>query len=178
MAIKSKQTDNIVTAIKSKSTEFSVKLPGVEDTERLGAELAATLPDGVVVFLQGELGAGKTCLVRGLLRALGHHGAVKSPTYTLLEEYTLAGREIIHFDLYRLIDPEELDLIGIRDYFNDKTCCFIEWPQRGEGHLPGEDLSINISLDGNGRVATISAHSEIGMTSLQSIQSALCQESG
>ena len=155
-----------------------MKLPGVVDTERLGAELAATLPDGIVVFLQGELGAGKTCLVRGLLTALGHQGAVKSPTYTLLEEYSLTGREIIHFDLYRLTDPEELDLIGIRDYFNGKACCFIEWPQRGEGYLPREDLIIKISLDGDGRVATISAHSEIGKVFLQSIQTGLCQESG
>ena len=88
-----------MTAASSMPAEFTVKLTDVDDTERLGAVLAASLPDGIVVFLQGELGAGKTCLVRGLLRALGHHGAVKSPTYTLLEEYTLAGREIIHFDL-------------------------------------------------------------------------------
>ena len=167
-----------MTSIKSKSSEFTVKLPGVDETERLGAELAATLPDGIVVFLLGELGAGKTCLVRGLLRALGHQGAVKSPTYTLLEEYTLAGREIIHFDLYRLTDPEELDLIGIRDYFNGKACCFIEWPQRGEEHLPREDIIIKISLDGDGRVATISARSETGMMFLQSIQTELCQVSG
>ena len=165
-------------ATSSISAEFTVKLTDVDDTERLGTVLATSLPDGIVVFLQGELGAGKTCLVRGLLRALGHQGAVKSPTYTLLEEYSLAGREIIHFDLYRLTDPEELDLIGVRDYFNGKACCFIEWPQRGQGYLPGEDLVIQLSVDGNGRLARISARSEIGASLLQSIQPELGQEFG
>ena len=132
---------------------------------------------GMLYIISAPSGAGKTSLVRGVLRALGHQGAVKSPTYTLLEEYSLAGKEIIHFDLYRLTDPEELDLIGIRDYFNGKACCFIEWPQRGQGSLPQEDLEIQISLAGSGRVARISAHSESGMKVLKSIQTELCQKS-
>ena len=160
-----------------KSGELVLTLADVTATERLGAVLAGVLPDGLVVFLLGELGAGKTSLVRGVLRELGYRGAVKSPTYTLLEEYTVAGKDIIHFDLYRLSDPEELDLIGIRDYFNGKASCFIEWPQRGQGFLPKEDLQIQISLDGNGRLARLSSSSDSGMKVLKSIQLELCQES-
>ena len=160
------------------SDEIVLPLEDVAATERLGATLANVLPDGLVVFLQGDLGAGKTSLVRGFLRGLGYKGAVKSPTYTLLEEYSLAGKEIIHFDLYRLSDPEELDLIGIRDYFNGKASCFVEWPQRGMGCLPREDLRIQISLDGNGRVARISSSSDSGMKVLKFIQTELGQESG
>jgi len=103
---------------KGVSDEIVLSLKDVAATERLGAVLATALQDGLVIFLLGDLGAGKTSLVRGVLRELGYQGAVKSPTYTLLEEYTVAGKDIIHFDLYRLSDPEELDLIGIRDYFN------------------------------------------------------------
>ena len=125
-----------------------------------------------------DLGTGKTTLVRGVLRALGYQGAVKSPTYTLLEEYSLSGREIIHFDLYRLIDPEELDLIGIRDYFNGKTRCFVEWPDRGRGYLPPEDLVIRISHRVTGREVRISAASDSGREIIGSIQTALCQGSG
>ena len=132
--------------------------------------MAAALLDGIVVFLQGDLGAGKTTLVRGLLRRLGYQGAVKSPTYTLLEEYLIDGKKIIHFDLYRLTDPEELDLIGIRDYFDDQSNCLIEWPQRGQGHLPQQDLEIQISLDGSGRLARILAFSNRGMEGLKAIQ--------
>jgi tRNA threonylcarbamoyladenosine biosynthesis protein TsaE len=160
------------------SDELTLTLEDVAATERLGAVLAGILPDGMVIFLQGDLGAGKTSLVRGALRALGHQGAVKSPTYTLLEEYSLAGKDINHFDLYRLTDPEELDLIGIRDYFNGKASCFVEWPQRGLGCLPREDLRIQISLDGNGRVARITSRSESGMKVLKFIQTELGQESG
>jgi len=160
------------------SGEIVLSLEDVAATERLGAALASSLPDGLLVFLQGDLGAGKTCLVRGVLRALGHQGAVKSPTYTLLEEYSLAGKDIIHFDLYRLTDPEELDLIGVRDYFNGTACCFIEWPQRGEGYLPGADVEIQISLDGPGRLARITARSDTGLQVLKAIQPELDQQFG
>lgn len=149
------------------SDELTLHLNDVAATERLGALLAAELSAGLIINLKGELGAGKTSLVRGVLRKLGYQGAVKSPTYTLLEEYSLPPLSIIHFDLYRLDDPEELDLIGIRDYFNGKNSCFIEWPGRGQGYLPAEDLQIDISLEGEGRVARITAHSETGMKLLQ-----------
>lgn len=160
----------------SQPEALSLALADVAATERLGAVLANALQDGLVVFLLGDLGAGKTSLVRGVLRGLGYQGAVKSPTYTLLEEYSIAGKEIIHFDLYRLADPEELDLIGIRDYFNGKSSCFIEWPQRGQGFLPGQDLQIQISLDGDGRLARISSSSSLGASVLKFIQTELYQK--
>lgn len=142
--------------------ELKVTLADEQSTTALGAKLAAQLTDGLVVFLSGDLGAGKTCVVRGMLQALGHEGPVKSPTYTLVEDYSLSGHDIYHFDLYRLHDPEELDLIGIRDYFDGRASCFIEWPERGHGWLPKQDLEIRITVRGEGREAVISASSEKG----------------
>jgi len=149
--------------------EFRVYLADEQATEALGGCLAAQLTDGLVVFLSGDLGAGKTCLVRGLLQALGYQTAVKSPTYTLVEDYSIAGHDIYHFDLYRLLDPEELDLIGIRDYFNGRTCCFIEWPERGQGRLPQQDLEIRITVQGEGREAFITSHTDQGKRVLESL---------
>lgn len=120
-------------------------------TEQFGAELWADLPKPAVVFLQGDLGAGKTTLVRAYLRAGGFTGAVKSPTYTLVEEYTINHSKIFHFDLYRLAEPEELEWIGIRDYFDSASVCFIEWPDKGKGFLPEPDYIISLHPEGNGR---------------------------
>ena len=100
-------------------------------TEAFGATLAQLLGNGGIVTLSGQLGAGKTTLIRGFLHALGHQGAVKSPTYTLVEPYELDGRPIMHFDLYRLGDPEELEYLGFRDYLDGSTLCLIEWPEKG-----------------------------------------------
>lgn len=127
-------------------------LKDVAATEQFGADLWHMLPSKCLVFLNGDLGAGKTTLVRGVLRASGYLGAVKSPTYTLVEEYTLGGRKLFHFDLYRLTDPEELEWIGIRDYFDQDSLCFIEWPDNGAGFLPKPDKTITLIPEGTGRL--------------------------
>jgi len=126
-------------------------LPSTEATEQFGAALWTLLPEKGVIFLQGDLGMGKTTLVRGFLRASGFTGAVKSPTFTLVEEYTLGERKIFHFDLYRLNDPEELEWIGIRDYFEQNCLCFIEWAERGTGFLPQPELISSLTAEGLGR---------------------------
>lgn len=133
-------------------------IPTADAMEALGAELARTLgmrKDGAIVYLTGELGAGKTTLVRGLLRALGHTATVKSPTYTLVEPYFLQGRHVYHFDLYRLTGPDELEAIGARDCFHPGALCLIEWPERGRGFLPAPDIEIALSHDPAGRKARL-----------------------
>ncbi|MBQ0725199.1 MAG: tRNA (adenosine(37)-N6)-threonylcarbamoyltransferase complex ATPase subunit type 1 TsaE [Cycloclasticus sp.] len=111
-----------------------------------GTALSEQLKPGMLVFLIGDLGAGKTTFVRGVLRGLGHSGAVKSPTYNIVEPYEINGTAVFHFDLYRLHDAEELEYMGIRDYINESAICFIEWPDRGEGLLPAADLQIYIKI--------------------------------
>ncbi|WP_299870735.1 tRNA (adenosine(37)-N6)-threonylcarbamoyltransferase complex ATPase subunit type 1 TsaE [uncultured Cocleimonas sp.] len=109
-----------------------------------GGRIAERFPKGGMVFLNGDLGAGKTTLVRGLLRSLDFQGTVKSPTYTLVEPYQIKGRMIYHFDLYRLADPEELEYIGGREYWNSDALCLVEWPEKALGFLPEPDLIIDI----------------------------------
>ncbi len=134
-----------------------------------GRELAQAFQPGLVVHLEGELGMGKTTLSRGILRAYGHQGAVKSPTYTLVEPYELGELTLYHFDLYRLGDPEELEFMGIRDYFGPHAICLVEWPQRGSGFLPPADLVITIERMGSGRRLTLRASTEPGMAVLERI---------
>lgn len=124
-------------------------------TLALGAQLAGKIAAGSVIFLHGNLGAGKTTLVRGYLQALGHEGPVKSPTFTLVEEYLLGGLRIFHFDLYRLSDPEELEWMGIRDYFSNDSIVFLEWPERGSGLLPAADFEVTLIYDGASRIAEL-----------------------
>lgn len=130
-------------------------LQNTEATEQFGAELYHLLPSKCLVFLHGDLGAGKTTLVRGYLRAAGYTGTVKSPTYNLVEEYTIAGKIVYHFDLYRLNSPEELEWIGINDYFDQDSVCFIEWPDKGEDFLPMPDKVITLTTKDVGRLVEI-----------------------
>lgn len=130
--------------------------------EALGAALARVIEGGLIVHLTGELGAGKTTLVRGVLRGLGHAGSVRSPTYTLVEPYELAGRRVYHLDLYRLADPEELEWIGIRDLLDADSLALIEWPERGGGVLPPADLVMALEYFGTGRRVTLTGHSDAG----------------
>ena len=113
----------------------------------LGGKIADVFPQGGLIFLHGDLGTGKTTLVRGLLRHLGFKGTVKSPTYALVEPYHIAGRDIYHFDLYRLADPEELEYMGGRDYLSSDALCLIEWPEKAQGFLPTENLNLYIQHD-------------------------------
>ncbi len=136
-------------------------------TIAIGTGLAKVLQGDIeqqalVTYLNGDLGAGKTTLTRGFVRGMGHQGNVKSPTYTLVEPYELAKWRIFHFDLYRLSEPEELEYMGIRDYFNDDCCCFIEWPEKGAGLLAKADLIINIAYQGEQRVINLHAESTYG----------------
>lgn len=132
-------------------------------TINLGCQLAQLCPSQqFVIYLEGDLGAGKTTLSRGLLRALGHKGHVKSPTYTLVECYELASRTVCHFDLYRLADPEELDYLGLDDYFSHQSLCIIEWAINGGQYLPKPDLIIQLKYQHNARSATVVPHSPIG----------------
>lgn len=138
------------------------RLRGPQATTALGAQLAAALPESCRIDLTGEIGAGKTTLVRGLLRALGYTGAVRSPTYTLIEPYQVAARLLYHLDLYRLSDPEELEYIGLRDLLREPAVLLVEWPERGGGMLPAPDLAIALSVVGTIRLAQLVAHTPLG----------------
>ncbi len=151
------------------SLKMERQLPDEAATLHLGQQLAGVIPDGFVVYLYGDLGAGKTTLVRGYLQGLGHRGKVKSPTYTLVEPYEIAQRQVFHFDLYRLTDPEELEYAGARDYFNTDSICLVEWPERGEGWLAQADVELHLQYDGEGRKVVLQACSEKGQQAIATI---------
>lgn len=135
--------------------------------ERIGAGLAAAVTGECVIYLHGDLGAGKTTLVRGFLRGLGHRGAVKSPTYTLMEPYRAGGRPLYHLDLYRLGDPGELEYLGIRDLLGPGAVLLVEWPERGRGELPPADLLIDIEYLTRGRRLRLTGSTDRGRKLLQ-----------
>ncbi len=156
-------------------------LSQAEDTQALGRCMARCVPKGdeqpLVVFLQGDLGAGKTTLSQGFIRGLGHTGAVKSPTYTLVEPYEALPMPIYHFDLYRLADPEELEYLGFRDYLEKRCILLIEWPKKGDGFLPSADITVSVSVapandsqDNIGRLAEFSSASARGQQWLQQLR--------
>lgn len=143
-------------------TDRVLELADADATVGLGATLAGALRPPLVIWLEGDLGAGKTTLARGLLQALGHWGNVKSPTYTLVESYALAGIHLYHLDLYRLADPEELEFLGLRELVADDAVLLVEWPARGAGFLPPPDLVVALGVAGAGRRARLSARSPRG----------------
>lgn len=125
--------------------------------------ILATASNGTgIIYLQGDLGTGKTTLSRGVIRQLGHTGSVKSPTFTLVEPYEPGPYRIYHFDLYRLADPAELEYVGIDDYFSQDCLCLVEWPERGQGYLPPNDLLITLEVCGPGRLMRLRAGSILG----------------
>jgi tRNA threonylcarbamoyladenosine biosynthesis protein TsaE len=145
-------------------------LANEQATVAMGKKLASIVKDelqqGIVVYLNGDLGAGKTTITRGFVQGMGHVGHVKSPTYTLVEPYDLVDWQVYHFDLYRLGDPEELEFMGIRDYFNEKSCCFIEWPEKGYGLLANADITINMAYLDEKREVEFQAHNPLGKSLL------------
>ena len=142
--------------------EWSVFLTTTEDTQKLGDRLAAHISTLQFITLSGELGSGKTTLVRALLRASGFTGTVKSPTYTLVEIYPLPQKTIYHFDLYRIHDPEELHFMGIDDYFINVSLCLVEWPEQAGHLLPIADLNVQLDYAGDARMIHIRANTPAG----------------
>lgn len=152
-------------------TMTELLLPDADATDRLGQLLAQTRPASAVVHLQGDLGAGKSTLARALLRALGVQGAIRSPTYTLVERYPLpAGGEAWHLDLYRIGNAGELDFLGLDE--GEATLWLVEWPERGVGALPPLDLHVALEMHGDGRKASLRAHSEVGRAWLGRVEQA------
>lgn len=143
-------------------------LASAQATEDLGAALADALPHApAVLALSGDLGAGKSTLARALLRRLGVSGAIRSPTYTLVERYATAQGECLHLDLYRIADPDELDYLGLDELQAVARLWLIEWPERGGERLPGADLRLRLEQAGAGRVARLEAASVLGAQWLQ-----------
>ncbi|MEZ7490233.1 tRNA (adenosine(37)-N6)-threonylcarbamoyltransferase complex ATPase subunit type 1 TsaE [Pseudoalteromonas distincta] len=138
-------------------------------TVTMGNRVADIIEQGAVIYLHGDLGAGKTTFTRGVVQGFGHTGKVKSPTYTLVEPYELERANVYHFDLYRLGDPEELEYMGIRDYFSADVICVVEWPEKGGEFIPVPDLDITLSYVGNERKIVINSASERGIAIVEKL---------
>ncbi len=146
-------------------------MPDAAATQRLGEALAPGMAPGRTLHLKGDLGSGKTTLVRGLLRALGHRGRVKSPSYTLLEPYSLSSLNLYHFDFYRFKDRAEWLNSGFREYFSPASACIVEWPERAAPDLAPPDLEIELQFAGDGRRARLRARTAAGASWLSSLPS-------
>jgi tRNA threonylcarbamoyladenosine biosynthesis protein TsaE len=153
-------------------SELALHLPDLAATERLGARLAVLLSPGLKIYLSGDLGSGKTSLVRALLRAAGHAGRVKSPSYTLLELYVVSSLNLYHFDFYRFREQKEWVDAGFRELFNENSVCIVEWPEKAGALLPPPDLEFSLEIRPPGRDVRINAHSAAGETCLTALQNA------
>lgn len=152
-------------------SRITIHLADEAATAGLAQKLARALVPGMVVFLRGDLGAGKTTLVRALLRALGYEGRVKSPTYALVEQYEVSGLHLRHFDLYRFRSAEEWEAAGFRDEFNGSNVCLIEWPEKAQGLLPQEDVAIMFDILPHGRTAVLQPYTPAGEKCLEKLRS-------
>jgi tRNA threonylcarbamoyladenosine biosynthesis protein TsaE len=150
---------------------FKAYLPDESATGAFGAALARALRPGLVIYLHGDLGAGKTALTRALLHAAGHQGTVRSPTYTLSEPYRIglggAAVNVIHYDLYRMSSPEEFLDAGFREDFDGRNICIVEWPEKGEPVLPPPDVRVCLTVSGPGREVELQALSQLGLLCLE-----------
>ena len=156
------------------SSNFTRDLPNEAATLSFAMQLAKVIVPNLTIYLHGDLGAGKTTLVRGLLHALGYVGKVKSPTYTLVESYDVDVNEnckltLYHFDLYRFNDDEEWEEAGFRDYFNEYSVCIIEWPEKAQQVLPAPDMDVYLAINGAGRNINIVANSGLGKQCLKTL---------
>jgi tRNA threonylcarbamoyladenosine biosynthesis protein TsaE len=145
-------------------------LPEEPNTLAFGAELARHLQPGMVVYLSGELGAGKTTLARGILRGLGYAGRVKSPSYALVEPYKLSRLYLYHFDFYRFASPQELGEAGFKEHFNPDSVCLVEWPENAAGLLPAADIRSTMKVAGSGRQLEIDADTETGRRCVEQLK--------
>ena len=147
-----------------------LEVPSVAEMEALGARLARGIDKVHLVYLHGALGTGKTTLVRGILRALGHGGLVKSPTFTMVEPYSFDGFIVYHIDLYRVSDPEELEFLGFRDYLENESVCLVEWAERGAGKLPSPDLDVTIQNVDDTRTVELESYTDRGTELLSGLR--------
>lgn len=150
--------------------ELNRFLPGEADTLALGAKLASGLAPGMVVYLTGDLGAGKTTLARGVLRGLGYTGKVRSPTFTLVEVYKFSRLYLYHFDFYRFGDPQEWADAGFREYFTPESVCLVEWPEKAAAGLPAADVTIALTLEGSGRRIRVCGETEAGRRCIERLR--------
>jgi len=146
-----------------------INLPNEAATTAFAARLAHTLQPGLVIYLRGNLGAGKTTLVRALVQKLGHSGRVKSPTYTLVERYEVGGLHLRHFDLYRFRDAEEWESAGFRDEFDGRNICLVEWPEQATGLLPPADVSLTFEILQDGREVLLHSYTDAGQKCLNAL---------
>jgi tRNA threonylcarbamoyladenosine biosynthesis protein TsaE len=166
----------LIHAADDNGSSLTAHLANEADTEAAGAALTVALQPGLVIYLTGDLGAGKTTLVRGALRALGHGGKVKSPTYTLIEAYVVSSLHLYHFDFYRFAVPEEYLEAGLDEYFTGTGVCVVEWPDKASPYLAPPDLTLGLTVRGSGRRLEVSPLTETGRSCVEKMNTVLKEQ--